>query len=58
MFTASSEISIEFKDIKESIIFLHGELLSQGFADDYEQNFIGYAKNIRVLERTRISKFR
>jgi hypothetical protein len=33
---ASSEISIEFNDIKESIVFLHEDLLSADFTDGDE----------------------
>lgn len=49
-FAASNEISIEFEDIKESILFLHEELLSQDFTDGDEQNFIGYAKIFACLK--------
>jgi len=37
-------------DIKESILFLHEELLSQDFTDGDEQNFIGYAKIFACLK--------
>jgi len=50
VFVASKEISIEFGDIKESILFLHEELLSQDFTDGDEQNFIGYAKVFACLK--------
>jgi len=49
-YPASKEISIEFADIKESILFLHEELLSQDFTDGDEQAFIGYAKLFACLK--------
>ncbi|PKH06348.1 hypothetical protein [Moritella sp. Urea-trap-13] len=49
-YPVSKEISIEFDDIKESILFLHEELLSQDFTDGDEQNFIGYAKTFACLK--------
>lgn len=55
-FSASSKISIEFEDIKESIIFLHEELLSQDFADGDEQAFIGYAKIFAYLKELEFLK--
>ncbi|SGZ13262.1 hypothetical protein [Moritella viscosa] len=55
-FAASSKIPIEFEDIKESIIFLHEELLSQDFADGDEQNFIGYAKIFACLKELEFLK--
>jgi hypothetical protein len=47
---ASSEISIGLDDIKESIVFLHEDLLSADFTDGDEQNFIGYAKIFACLK--------
>jgi hypothetical protein len=47
---ASSETSIEFNDIKESIVFLHEDLLSVYFTDGDEKNFNGYAKIFACLK--------
>jgi len=49
-YPASKEISIEFDDIKESILFLHEDLLSADFVEGDEQNFIGYAKIFACLK--------
>ena len=49
-FAASSEISIEFEDIKESILFLHEDLFSADFVEGDEQNFIDYAKILACLK--------
>ncbi|QFI37657.1 hypothetical protein FR932_07260 [Moritella marina ATCC 15381] len=48
--TARSELSIGLDDIKESILFLHEDLLSADFTDGDEQNFIGYAKIFACLK--------
>lgn len=49
-YPASKEISIEFDDIKESILFLHEDITSADFTDGDEQAFIGYAKIFACLK--------
>jgi len=50
MFASSSEISIEFENIKESILFLHEDLLSAYFVEGNEQNVESYAKIFASLK--------